>query len=297
LPRWADTSSTRNIDRCAGARWPLPTALITLAGALLTLTLAGCATQPNPDLYLAQARGYAAELGDREAAQRALSTAAIMDYSGGGEHFRARENLLIQRPANIRVEVMSAAGVALVVATDGGQAAVFNPSKGALMRGSATAATLERYARIPLPPEAAVRMLLGLVPDGSMLALPPASMTLPGPHNDNQTILVYREPGGVTDEIGIGVDRRLASVTEKLADGRVGYRVDYGDWRDAGKGIETPCSITAKFPRTGARVAFIYENPVADPPIPGGAFELAPNGVTKTTSLGMAGAGPEAPRG
>ena len=297
LPRWADTNSTRNIDRRAGALRLIALAPIALSVALLTLILAGCATQPNPNLYLAEARGYADELGNREAAQQALGTSAIMDYSGGGEHFRARENLLIQRPANIRVEVMSAAGVVLVVATDGGQTAVFDPAKGLLMRGPATAATLERYARIPLPPQAAVRLLLGLVPDGSALASPPASMTLPGPHSDNQTILVYREPDGVTDEIGIGADRKLASVTEKLADGRVSYRVAYGDWREAGKGIETPCSIKAEFPRTGAKVAFTYENPTADPRIPGGAFVLAPSGVTKTMSLGMAGTRPEAPRG
>jgi hypothetical protein len=297
LPRSGDTSSTRNIDFQDRARRLIPPALSALSGALLMLACAGCATQPNPDLYLAQARAYAADLSNREAAPRALSTSAIMDYAGGGQHFRARENLLIQRPAKIRVEVMSAAGVALVVATDGDETAVFNPAKGVLMRGPATAATLDRYARIPLPPEAAVRMLLGLVPDGSMLASPPAAMTLPGPHNDNQAILVYREPGGVTDEIGIGADRKLASVTEKLADGRVGYHVDYGDWREAGKGIETPCSITAEFPRTGAKVAFTFENPVADPKIPAGAFVLAPSGVTKTMSLGMAATNPEAPRG
>lgn len=295
MPHWADTNSTRGIERRAAVRAGM--ALRAWVAALLAAALAGCAAQPNANSRLARAHGYAAELGARAAVRRALSTAAVMDYAGGGEHFRARENLLVRRPANIRVEVMSAAGVALVVATDGGRASIFNPAKGELMRGPATAATLERYARIPLPPEAAVRMLLGLVPDGSMLAAAPAAITEPGPQNDNQTVLIYREAGGVTDEIGIGADRQLASVTEKLADGRVNYRVDYADWRDGGKGVSVPCAIAARFPATGATVKLTYLNPVANPEIPAGAFVLAPADVAKTIRFGMVDAPAAAPRG
>ncbi len=294
MPPWADTKSTRSIERRRSRRAGR------IAGAIaaaLAAAIAGCATQPNYTLHLEEAHGYAAELGDREAAQRSLQTAAVMEYTGGGEHFRARENLVVLRPANIRVEVMSAAGVVLVVTTDGGRVTIFDPAKSTLIRGPATAATLERYARIPLPPEAAVRMLMGLVPDGSMLAFPPAAMTQPAPSNGNQTILTYREPGGVTDELGIGDDRKLASVTEKLADGRVSYRVDYADWRDGGKGVDVPCSIAARFPMTGATVKLIYQNPAADPEIPDGTFVLSPQGVTKTMTLGMAGALAESPRG
>ena len=47
---------------------------------------------------------------------------------------------------------MSVAGVALVVAADGGQIAVYDPGKDTLMQGAASAATLERFARIPMTP-------------------------------------------------------------------------------------------------------------------------------------------------
>ena len=88
----------------------------------------------------------------------------MMEYTGGGEHFKARENIIVQRPASMRVEVMSPLGVALVVAADGGQIAVFDPGKNTLMQGAANAATLERFARIPMAPHAAVRLLLGACP-------------------------------------------------------------------------------------------------------------------------------------
>jgi len=137
--------------------------------ACAALNTYACATQHTVNIPLMEAHDLTAFLGDRDSGLHSMQSAALMEYTGGGEHFKARENIIVRRPASMRVEVMSALGVALVVAADAGQVAVFDPGKNTLMQGAATAAKLQRYARIPMTPDAAVRLMLALAP---LLMLP-----------------------------------------------------------------------------------------------------------------------------
>lgn len=259
----------------------------------LALSLNACATQPTINLPLALAPELSAALSRRDAAVQSMQAAAVMEYAGGGQRFKARENLIVRRPGSMRVEVMSAAGVVLVVAADGGQLAVFDPGKNTLMQGAASAATLERYARIPMTPDAATRLLLGLSPDSAMLASPPNSMTA----NGAGKILTYHQAGGVVDELGFNGDQRLETVRERLADGRVGYEVHYSDYHDAGGGIMFPAQVDAKFPRTGATVKFHFENPSINQDVPDSTFVLLPGPQTRKLTIGMRSAATSIARG
>ncbi len=266
-----------------------------MASATITiaLSLSACATQRAVNIPLSQAHDLAVSLSQRDNAVHSMQAAAVMEYTGGGQHFKARENLIVQRPASMRVEVMSAAGVVLVLAADGGQLAVFDPGKNTLLHGAASAATLERYARIPMTPDAAVRLLLGLSPDTAMLALPPNSMTV----NGDGKILTYHQPGGVVDELGFNGDERLEMVRETLADGRIGYEVHYSDYRDAGGGIMFPMQVDANFPRTGATVKFHFENPSINQDVPDSTFVLLPGPETRKLTIGMGSAATSDARG
>ena len=93
---------------------------------------------------------------------------------------------------------------------------------------------------------------MGLSPDGAMLAYPPASMTEKG----DGKVLTYHQPGGVVDELGFDSASNLEMVRETLADGRVGYEVHYGDYRDVGNGIKFPGQVDASFPKTGTTVEY-----------------------------------------
>ena len=264
-----------------------------MAGAIsFALSLSACATRSVVNIPLAQAHDLTVFLGDRDNAVHSMQTAAVMEYAGGGEHFKARENIIVQRPASMRVEVMSAAGVALVVAADGGQIAVFDPGKNTLMHGAASAATLERYARIPMTPDAATRLLLGLSPDSAMLAFAPNSMTVKG----DGKVLTYHQPGGAVDELGFTGEGSLEMVRETLADGRIGYEVHYSDYRDVGGGILFPAQVDANFPKTGATVKFRFENPSVNHDVPDSAFVLLPRPGTKQLTLGMGIVAPGAER-
>lgn len=266
---------------------------IAAVAVCVAVSLGACATQPKVNIPLAEAHDLAAFLSDRDVAIHTMQTAAVMEYSGGGEHFKARENIVVRRPASMRVEVMSAMGVALVVAADAGQVAVFDPGKNTLMHGAASAATLERYARIPMTPDAATRLLLGLAPDSGMLAFPPNSMTEKG----DGKVLTYHQPGGAVDQLGFNGDGNLEMVRETLADGRVSYEVHYADYRNLGGGITFPAQVDASFPMTGATVKFRYENPSIDADVPDSAFVLLPGPGTKKLDLGMGNATAGAARG
>ena len=259
----------------------------------IALSLSACATQQVVNLPLSQAHDLSVFLSQRDNAVHSMQSTAVMEYTGGGQHFKARENLIVQRPASMRVEVMSAAGVVLVVAADGGQLAVFDPGKNTLMHGAGDAATLERYARIPMTPDAAVRLLLGLSPDTAMLASPPNSMTV----NGDGKMLTYHQPGGVVDELGFNGDERLETVRETLADGRIGYEVHYSEYRDAGGGIMFPAQVDAKFPKTGAEVKFHFENPSINRDVPDSTFVLLPPPGTRKLTIGRGSAAASTARG
>ncbi len=170
--------------------------------------------------------------------------------------------------------------------------AVFDPSKDTLMRGPATAATLERFAQIPMAPQAAVRLLLALSPDGAMLTTPPSSQS----DDADMKLLTYARAEGVVDELGFtgGV---LTRARERLAGGQVSYEVRYSDYKDIGA-IKFPYLVEATFPAAGTTIKLRYERPIVDGEIADSTFVLAPGPSTRLIDPGMsAGNTASAPRG
>jgi outer membrane lipoprotein-sorting protein len=289
LPRQLRTNNTLSISHSIVSGWRALTAI----AISLALGLSACAMRQVANPALLQTHDLTVSLADRDNAVHSMQTAAVMEYKGGGQHFKVRENIVLQRPASMRVEVMSPGGVALVVAADGGQIAVYDPGKDTLMRGGASAATLERYARIPMTPDAATRLLLALSPDTAMLASPPNSTAVYG---DSQ-VLTYDQPDGVVYELRFNGAGSLEMVRETLAGGRAGYEVHYSDYRDAGGGIVFPGQVEASFPRTGALVKFRFENPSVNQYVPDSTFVLLPGSGTRKLTLGMGSVAAGAERG
>jgi len=255
-----------------------------LAAAIATAGFSACAVPPVVNVPQAQANSLAFALADRDQRLDSLQTPAVMEYSGANGHFKAREQVVVRRPASLRVEAMSPLGVALVVTAEGGQVAVFDPSKNTLARGAATAATLDRFARIPMAPQQAVRLLLGLAPDSAMLGFAPSGSNDVG----DMKVLTYGRPDGTTDELGFS-DRHLVLVRNKLPGGETGYEVRYSDYRDIG-GIEFPYQVEASFPAAGTTIKLRYERPIVDGQIDDSLFVLSPGPGTRQLNLGEPGA-------
>lgn len=244
-----------------------------LAGAGATF-LIGCATVPQPFAPPHEASADLQTLSQRERQLTSLQAPAIMEYSGPGGHVKARETITLERPSSLRVEAMSPLGVALVVTADANQIAVFDPGKNTLTRGTASAATLDRVARIPLAPARAVLLLLALPPNPQLLTGPPTAVA----REDESNIVKYNDSDGTT-ELAFR-NGNLATLRQRDPDGAISFEVSYSDYRDIGA-MEFPYSIKAVFPPSSTTLSLMYQDPVIDREIPSSQFLLSPGPDTK----------------
>src|SRR5580704_1104636 len=177
-----------------------------------------------------------AALAAHERSLHSMQSGAIMEYSAAdGHHFRTHEEIALARPASMRVEAVAPFGTTMLLAADdAGRLMIFNPSQNVLMSGSANAATLERFVRIPLAPPAAVDLLMGIAPDPAELATPPDSVT----DTEGMTVALWHMSNGGTRELGFR-DGELVMVRERDTAGARRYEVRYSEWRDVG-GIGFP---------------------------------------------------------
>ncbi|HKV55476.1 MAG TPA: DUF4292 domain-containing protein, partial [Candidatus Binataceae bacterium] len=253
--------------------------------AAAALAIAGCAAQRTPSSAIQVAPDEAAKtLAERDHLLDSLETGAIMEYSGPAGHLKAREQLTVRRPASLRVEAMSPLGVALVVTADRDQIAVFDPSKNTLTRGAATADTLDRFARIPMPPQQAVQLLLGLAPDSGLLTGPPSATHSEG----DMQVLSYTGHDGAIYDLGF-TGGQLALVRESQSTGQVAYEVRYSDYRDIGA-VKLPFQLEAHFFASATTISLRYSSPLIDRQIPDSIFVLSPGPGTRLIDLGFAGA-------
>lgn len=211
-----------------------------------------------------------------------LQTPAIMEYSGPSGRVRAREQFSVRRPASLRVDVMSPLGVALIVAADSQQIAVFNPSDNTLIRGPANAATLERFTRIPMNPAQAVQLMLGLAPDDYILSASPSRFRTEG----EMSLLSYGRAGADDYELGFS-GGQLSLVRARDTTGQMTYEVRYNDYRDIGA-MKFPFRVEATFFRSGTTLKFRYLDPSIDRDIADSTFVLSPGPGTRLIELGFA---------
>lgn len=250
--------------------------------AALTIA-AGCAARlaVNPTPTLAPGSALRS-LAERDRLLTSLETPAIMDYSGPSGHVKAREQFTVRRPASLRVDAMSPLGVALIIAADDTRIAVFNPSDNTLIRGPASAATLERFTRIPMAPAQAVQLMLGLAPDNSVLGATPSNSYSEG----EMRVLSYAGAAANSYELGFSGDH-LVLVRARDAAGQVTYEVHYSDYRDIGA-MKFPFELEATFFASATTIKFHYLNPSIDREIANSTFVLSPRAGTRLIELGFA---------
>ena len=270
---------SKNMRAISGLR----AAARTLTVVLVLSGLTGCAAHQvaTPSLTLPP-ENVASSLADRDRLLTSLQTPAIMDYSGPSGHLKAREQLIARRPASLRVDAMSPLGIALIVAADDAQIAVFNPANNTLMRGAASAAMLARFTQIPMAPAQAVQLLLGLAPDNSILAAAPSSSRIEG----EMRVLSYAGAGAAGYELGFS-GSQLVLVRARNAAGQVTYEVHYTDYRDIGA-MKFPFEIEARFFANATTIKFHYLNPLIDRQIADSTFVLSPGPGTRLIELGFA---------
>ncbi len=217
-----------------------------------------------------QAEKMTAALVERDRRLASVQSPAVMEYTAGDQHVKAKEDIVAQRPGNMRVEAMSPFGVALLLAAQGPDLAIFEPAQNRFMRGQANADTLYKYVRIPMAPTDAVGLLLGLAPADFPISTDPDSVSTDGA----MIVATYGNAASGTRALGF-TDGNLAMVRETGADGSVHYEVRYSDYHDIG-GVMFPYVVEATFPTATSRVTFRYLRPIVNGVIPDSTFVLTP---------------------
>ncbi len=253
------------------------------------LALSACVAVQMPPTYPRDIPNFAQDrsqdltsaLAERAKSLDSLQTEAVMQYSAGGQSLKTHEELVIQRPDGLKVEARSAFGVELILTAHNGDLQIFDPSHNRFMTGTASAETLDKYVRIPMMPNDAVNLLLGLAPTGFALNDPTAKLSDEG----EMTIITYTSPDGTTHELGFE-DRNLVMVRETAPGGTVRYRVDYSDYHDIG-GAMFPYRVAAEFPQSQSQVSFHYRRPIINGQIPSSTFVLTPAPGATESHIGM----------
>ena len=253
-------------------------AMLVLCGCAAISSKAPSAVSPAGSAQVAELTSAMAE---RDRALQSMQTSAVMEYSNGDQHVKAREDLVVRRPASLRVEAMSPFGVALIVAAQDSRLQIFEPSRNTLMHGTASAATLARFARIPMAPRDAVGLLMGIVPEAQSSAAPDSVS-----NDGGVLVLVYGAADHSSRELGFE-NGQLAMVRERAAGGAIKYEIRYADYHDIG-GVMFPYQVDADFPSVQTHVSFRYRRPIVNGKVPDSVFVLTPGPNAKQVDIGMA---------
>ena len=261
-----------------------PAALCATAAAMLAICGCAAVTPSAPGTAApagaAQVAQLTSAMAERDRALQSMQTSAVMEYSNGDQHVKAREDLVARRPASLRVEAMSPFGVALIVAAQDSRLQIFEPSRNTLMHGTASAATLARFARIPMAPRDAVGLLMGIVPEAQTSAAPDSVA-----NDGGVMVLMYAGPDHSSRELGFE-NGQLVMVRERAAGGAVNYEIRYADYHDIG-GVMFPYQVDADFPSVQTHVSFHYRRPIVNGNVPDSVFVLTPGPNAKQVDIGM----------
>ncbi|HUO04390.1 MAG TPA: DUF4292 domain-containing protein [Candidatus Binataceae bacterium] len=229
-----------------------------------------------------EAHRLTASLAERGRQLTSMQTGAVMEYSVPGDRAKVREEIAVQKPDSLRVDAMSPFGVALIMTARGGEADIFDAEHNRFMRGAASAATLDRYVRIPMAPADAVALLMGLAPGDFALNQPPLTVSDEGA----MIVAAYGSAGAELRQLGFS-DGNLAMVREIGADGRIRFEVRYRDYRDIG-GLMFPYVVEASFPPAQSRITLRYNRPLINGNLPASRFVLTPEKGATIMNLGGA---------
>jgi hypothetical protein len=248
-----------------------------LAAALLALACAGArAPRPAP-LPAADVRPGALldALARAGEARRSLRAVARLALDGPGGAGRAKQILLLERPARLRVEILGLLDQRIaVLTTDGVEYRLYRAEDRSLTGGPVHDALLWEVAGLAVTPEQAVRILLGAPapPDGARLA---GGVQLA----DGRVRLELRAPERPeTTRLEFDAAGRLAAWAWLDAEGEPLQEARFSDYRPLGDDA-FPYEVELLDRTTGAeaRVRFgtVELNPALDP----GLFELRIGGA------------------
>jgi len=202
-----------------------------------------------------------------------LRSGVVLKLSGPEGDRRLNQNVVLARPARLRMEIQAFLTTAAVLVADGSRYDYFQSLNRYRESGPVHPLLLWQIAGVPLTLEQAVHFLLG--------GPPPR----PGLHRAAGERL---PDGSVTVELEDAAGRRVRSlrftpqgplgqVEEWSPDGRLRWRVGYDRYREVG-GQPFAHTIEFEFPRYESRATVAFRSVELNPATPDRLFELHVSG-------------------
>ena len=230
---------------------------------LAVLALAGCAL-PRP--ALPPAEGVTAErlLSGLDARrQQYTSMRARARLKAGLAGLWTRQVVLVQRPGEVRMDVMSPFGLAMAVGTQNDVLWAYSPSNEARYEGEASPLNLSRFLGAPVSVSDLIDLLFGLPPQRTATAPP----TL-GRSSDGALLLSVAFDGGTQQLWFDPATLELRRAEERRGDA-VALTAEFGDYQSG-----FPHSLEVAAPTAGSSAKLAYD--AVEPNVPLDATLFAP---------------------
>lgn len=250
---------------------------------LFAFVVAGCAAtrtavpHPAPATLPSAAELHAALAARRDAVQ-SLRALAHLRYRAPDESNNSREAIVVARPDRLRVEVLSMFGSLFVLTADDGVMTAYARRENTVYQGHATSENLWRYARLALPVDALVDIVLG-TPALQADRNPQVSFD-----EHAQSIRLRQSTGAGTQVVWFSEAGLPVAAEEQRPDGQAEWRATFTDYENHGS-VPVATHIALELPLWGRSLEIALEDVDLNPKLDQSVFAFQTPPGSKVVDL------------
>lgn len=193
---------------------------------------------------------------ERAAALHSFRALADMHYVGPSDRIAVKEVVAVERPDHLRIEMMSAFGVALQIASDGDRLSAYHRGERTYYKGRATPDNLARFTHLELALGDIARLLIGLPPARQRIGRPLMAFEKPQGLWRVSTAIA----GGGLQTVWFDPDTLLPVRAEETdSNGIVQYSARYASYTNVA-GIDVPSEVRFEVPQQSAKIDLRYSD-------------------------------------
>jgi outer membrane lipoprotein-sorting protein len=203
---------------------------------------------------------------------RALARVSILSAQG---RYSTRQTFLWRRPALLRLDTVSLFGQPIMtLVADLAQASIYSPQDGTFFQGTATAATLARFIRLPLDPEAVAPLLMGYIRPSPGQRVAAIDLQT----DEGMYLLRFLGPAGdLIQDAWVDPDQLLPRRVLRYTPRNVpAINITYSDFRPLTETVPFPHTLVIWLPRVETEVRIQFLTVDLNPGLSPAVFHLSP---------------------
>jgi outer membrane lipoprotein-sorting protein len=203
---------------------------------------------------------------------RALARVSMLSAQG---RYSIRQTFLWRRPALLRLDTVNLFGHPIMtLVADLAQASIYSPQDNTFFQGPAAAATLARFIRLPLEPEAVAPLLMGYIRPSAAQRV----STIYLQTDADMYLLRFLGRGGeLIQDAWVDPDQLLPRRVLRYTPGDVpALNIAYSDFRPLTETLPFPHALVIGLPREGMEVRIQFLTVELNPGLSPAVFHLSP---------------------